>query len=521
MVPPGDRPILATDSPSATRSLNMSVVNCWSHMARGASASVERSMQSLSQRILVAEFLVVFLASAVLAKADENSTPSVGFRDDVWPILKRHCWGCHSGGKPKGGLRVDSVAAMLKGGDSGPVIDRKAFAESLLLTSVEGDEPDMPPEKPLSAAKVQVLRRWLELGASDDGSPSLAGHEVIIPDVYDTPPAVTAVAYSPTSDLIAAACRSEVVLIGIGETPETKDSVGPATPQHRLKTNCDLVTNVAFSPDGKTLAVSGGSPGQYGEVRFFSMPDAKLISERRVSHDTLFRGGFAPDGASVVVGAADGTAYIVPTDLNAEPRKLELHSDWVFDASFTPDGTKVVTAGRDKATKVASVETGQLLRSVDSSSQMVNAVAADNAFAISAGNARQLISYDFKVALANIQVTGAGNGARPISKRAQYAKAFEGQSGAILDMDLSDDHKLLAVAGTGADVRIYSVADRKRVGLISGLQPPVYSVALNRDGTRVTIGTRSGLVEVFDVGTGKKLHSLVPVPIAEAKTASN
>ncbi|MDA1014029.1 MAG: hypothetical protein O3A00_06200 [Planctomycetota bacterium] len=454
--------------------------------------------------------VVCFVVPCVCLGQDAKAPNAVSFRKDVWPILKRHCWGCHSGAKPKGGLRVDTVAAMLKGGDGGPAYKVKS-AGSLLLTKVEGDEPDMPPNlPPLSAAKIEVLRQWIMQGAIDDSTGVTLNRKVNIPEAYRAAPAVTSVAFSPDGTLVAAACRSEIVLLNSGEDSQPR----------RLPTNCDLVTNVSFSPDGKLLAASGGSPGLYGEVRFFSIPDGKVVSERRAGHDTLFRGGFSPDGKSISVGGADGAAYIIPVDSKAEIRRFELHSDWVFDAVFTPNGSKIVSGGRDKATKVTSVETGKLLRSVDASSEMIHAVAADDAFAISGGKARQLFSFDFKIALENIAVTGAGNGARPISKRNQYAKAFEGQSGVVLDLDTSDDHKRLAVAGTGSDVRIYTVADRARVGLIPGVTAPVYSVALNHDGSQVAIGTRSGLVEIYDVKTAKKLKSIIPVPMIATATVA-
>ena len=457
-------------------------------------------------------FALIMLAFPCVGLADnEKAADGVSFRKEVWPILKRHCWGCHSGAKPKGGLRVGTVAALLKGGESGSALKPKSEADSLMLTMVAGDEPDMPPNlPPLSPAKIEVLRQWIKQGAVDDSTGVTLNRQINIPDAYRTAPAVTSVAFSPDGSLVAAACRSEVLLLNVGDDSKPR----------RLPTGCDMVTNVAFSSDGKLLAASGGSPGLYGEVRFFSIPDGKVVSERRTSHDTLFRGGFSPDGKLISAGGADGAVYIVPVDAKAKIRRFELHSDWVLDAVFTPDGSKIVSGGRDKATKVTSVKTGKLLRSVDSSADTIHAVAADDAFAISAGRARQVFAFDFKIALANIAVTGAGNGARPISRRNQYAKGFEGQSGIVLDMDTSDDHKLVAVAGTGTDVRIYKVADRTRVGLIPGVKAPVYSVALNRDGSQVAIGTRSGLVEIYDVKTAKKLKSVIPVPMIATTTAA-
>ena len=92
----------------------------------------------------------------------------------------------------------------------------------------------------------------------------------------------------------------------------------------------------------------------------------KLPALDRATTDKInFRGNFAPDGKAIALGAADSAIHIVPVDPQAEIRWLELHSDWVFDVAYTPDGKPRVSGGRDKTVKISSVETGKLLRAVD------------------------------------------------------------------------------------------------------------------------------------------------------------
>ena len=253
-------------------------------------------------RILLA--LLLFLSALPVSSAQEpasdNAETDISYRRDVWPIVRRHCRGCHSHSKLEGGLSMDSVADMLKGGDSGPLFDLKEKDPdaSLFLTMITGDEPEMPKGQPaLSAAKIEVIRKWLKAGAKDDSRPGDNGPVVRIPETYRFAPAVTAVAVSPDGKRLAAACRSEVVLF--------PDVGNPDAPSVRLKTMCDLITNVEFSADGKLLAASGGSPSLYGELRIFSAADGKLINTRRVGTDTLFHGNFSPDAQSIALGGAD------------------------------------------------------------------------------------------------------------------------------------------------------------------------------------------------------------------------
>jgi mono/diheme cytochrome c family protein len=442
-----------------------------------------------------------------LPAIDRAAAEKIGFRHDVWPVVKRHCLACHTGGSPKGGLRLDSVADMLKGGESGPLFTPGKPDESLLVQMIAGDKPEMPKKQPpLTPERIALLRGWILAGAKDDSAAGPTPEPAPqIPAAYRFAPAVTSVSLSPDGKLIAGACRSELVLI----------STDTDAPPRRLPTRCDLLTHVEFSPDGALVAAAGGSPARFGEVRFFRPADGSVAAERRVSGDTLFRGSFAPDGKAIALGGADGAVYVVPIDPAAEVRRLELHSDWVQDVAYSPDGKLLVSGGRDKATKVTSLETFKLIRSIDASTDLVSSVAASEQFAVSAGRARQLIGYEFKTALEGIEVTGGGNDARPVSKRDQYAKPFEAQPQEVLDLATSADRKLLAVAGAYGEVRVYKVADRQRVALVTVTPPPVYAVALSADGGQLVVGTKSGLVNLYQLPAGKLLKSFVPVPIAD------
>ena len=187
-------------------------------------------------------------------------------------------------------------------------------------------------------------------------------------------------------------------------------------------------------------------------------------------------------------------------------KSIELHSDWVMAVAYTPDGKQLVSGSRDKTTKVSSVESLKLLRSIDQSADIINAVAADALIAISAGNARTLNGFDFKLALAGAEVTGSGNGAQP---------------DAVMALATSGDRKLLAVATRAAEVRLYQTDTRARKSSIAKAPAPVQAIALNQDGTRLLLGSKSGEVQVYDTATAtaKLLKTIVPVPVqSSAKT---
>jgi hypothetical protein len=122
---------------------------------------------------LVAAVLVVFgftVACGAAEKFAEQPTAEAieFFEKQVRPVLIERCYECHSGKteEPKGNLRLDSRAALLAGGDTGPAIIPGDAKGSLLIDAVNyGDLYEMPPKSKLPAKEIAALTRWVELGA--------------------------------------------------------------------------------------------------------------------------------------------------------------------------------------------------------------------------------------------------------------------------------------------------------------------------------------------------------------------
>jgi hypothetical protein len=112
----------------------------------------------MSHRLATVAALALLPACAT---ADESL-----FKDKIAPLLSQRCLSCHHGTKARGGLDLSTKAALLKGGDRGPAIDRDSVADSPLLDAVRGPKPKMPRTgEPLSAAQVANLTKWVEAGA--------------------------------------------------------------------------------------------------------------------------------------------------------------------------------------------------------------------------------------------------------------------------------------------------------------------------------------------------------------------
>ncbi len=101
------------------------------------------------------------------------------FESSIRPLLQARCHDCHGAQQQAGDLRLDSRAAMLRGGQSGAAIKPGDPRGSLLMQAVHRTEGlEMPPDEPLSAEDVAALERWIENGAVWSGAEPIEPSEI-------------------------------------------------------------------------------------------------------------------------------------------------------------------------------------------------------------------------------------------------------------------------------------------------------------------------------------------------------
>jgi len=120
--------------------------------------------------------LVLLLGAAALRAADLDlkklppAAASHDFIKDIKPLLEASCVKCHGAGKQKGEFRIDSRAALLKGGHEGKAIVEGDSEKSPMIHFAARlvEDMEMPPKgkgEALTAQQIGVLRSWIDQGA--------------------------------------------------------------------------------------------------------------------------------------------------------------------------------------------------------------------------------------------------------------------------------------------------------------------------------------------------------------------
>src|SRR5271165_3642338 len=116
-------------------------------------------------RLLALLLPLVPLAGAARAQAPQAEA---FFEAKIRPVLATVCARCHGATRANGGLRVDSRAALLKGGEHGPALAPGAAEKSLLLQALRHTHPElrMPPGKKLPDHVLADFAAWIRDGAA-------------------------------------------------------------------------------------------------------------------------------------------------------------------------------------------------------------------------------------------------------------------------------------------------------------------------------------------------------------------
>ena len=96
------------------------------------------------------------------------------YEKDIKPLLEKSCVKCHSGEKPKSKYRMDSLASVIKGGESGDaaiIPGNSAKSPMVAYVSELVEDMEMPPTDKrdkypaLTKEQIGLIRAWIDQGA--------------------------------------------------------------------------------------------------------------------------------------------------------------------------------------------------------------------------------------------------------------------------------------------------------------------------------------------------------------------
>lgn len=438
------------------------------------------------------QLLLALLATLGLAEL-ALAADAVSFRSQIAPVLIDNCVACHGAKKAEGGYRIDTFEYLMRAGDSGasPVTASK-LEESEVWQRVISKDHDlrMPADsEPLSAAEVELLKSWISSGAAFDGaSKSESLLMVVPPPTYPEPPAKYPAAL-PVTSLAFSADGSQVISGGYHELLCWNAADGKLA--RRIKNVGERSYAIAVSPDGKHLAIAGGSPGKLGEVRIFDFASGNLVAVCARSTDVVLDVAYSPDGTRLATGGADGLIRILESATGKEIRTIASHADWVNAIAWSDDGKRLASVSRDKSAKVYTAETGELLNSYAGHAAPVKGVAfaPDGLQVLSVGDDKKLHRWEVETAKKVAEVSVGGDGYKLVRKtNLVFAPTTDKL---VHRIDLTNNQDSLKYAGQ---------------------QDWVLAVAMHAGVNHVASGAINGEIKLWELAESNPLRSWLATP---------
>ena len=294
---------------------------------------------------------------------------------------------------------------------------------------------------------------------------------------------VSAVAFSPDGKTLAVGGYQEVLIWDLENAKLTK-RLAAGQPGAS-------VGALAFLKDGQ-LAVGEGTPYGSGAVRIFDTQTGQQTQGFEEPSEVVHCLAASPDGKLLAAGGGDALARVWSIDEKKLVATLEEHSDWILGVSFSKDGKFLATASADRNVRVWDVATWESTVKLREGDAVRGAAFGSDgrSVVLAVGGPNQQ----------SLQIRRMDNvrSKRPVSTG----------GGMPLDVIWTGKANRMYVPCSDGVVRIFEAYGRLSKSL-AGHKDWVYCVALSPDETKLASGSGDGTVKLWNAADGTLLATLV------------
>lgn len=323
--------------------------------------------------------------------------PAVAFAaptydDDIKPVLREHCLGCHNVDEANSDLDLSTYAGVLKGGSSGPAVVAGRPATSSLyraMAHLDGIAAMPPESSKVPDAVIALVDQWIRGGLLESkGSKSLLkGVAAVDPTALATaknlpaimpgklplkqptktphPPAPQALAASPVAPLVAVSGQEQILLFGPGKVASPFTLLG-CLPFHEGSLHA-----LRFSRSGGLLVAGGGRGAHSGKAVVYDVATGERRAEVGDMVDVVLACDIDASQRYVAIGGPTKVVEVIELSTGKPRHRIKKHTDWITALAFSPDGTLLATGDRSGGIHVWETEKGAIVFSLSEHKQRV------------------------------------------------------------------------------------------------------------------------------------------------------
>jgi WD40 repeat protein len=291
------------------------------------------------------------------------------------------------------------------------------------------------------------------------------------------------VAFSPDGRTLAVGGYRDVLMV----SAETGRPTGTLTGHE------GSVSGLVYSPDGRRLAACGGTPGRSGEIRVWDLATraARLLSGAH--RDVVYSLAWHPDGRSLAAGGYDRLVSVWDVSSGTH-RILKDHTDAVYAIAYSPDGARLASASGDRTVKVWDPVSGKRLFTLGDAGAELYALAFHP-------SGREIAAGGVDRTLWKWSVTPTSG---------TLARSAFAHDGAILRVIYTRDGLHLFTASEDRSVKLWNGTTLLEERVLEAQSDWPMGLALSGDGTRLAVSRYDGSVTLYDAATGAPRRRVLP-----------
>ncbi|OUL36678.1 hypothetical protein BV372_06145 [Nostoc sp. T09] len=383
---------------------------------------------------------------------------------------------------------------------------------------------------------------------SDDGTIKFWSYNgKLINTITDTKNRFTSLYFSPDSQFIAAASTEKSIKlynINLANCPQArslglhKQSLPSQAEISAINGKCypliksftghnDIVSNVVFSPDGKTLV----SVSRDKTIKLWRI-DGSLIKTWNAHNGWVNTVSFSPDGQVIASGGEDNLVKLWQIADGKLLQTMTGHKERVTCVKFSPDGQIIASASGDKTIKFWNRQ-GKILQTIEGNTNQINSISfSPDGQLIAAGDADAMLKiWNIKNKLGieyKIKQNLRGHGAQinhisfsPSGKiiasasvdktvrlwRVTNSKQTQDE-GSFYSVSVSPDNKMFAAAGWDGTIKIWE-SNSKFIKSISGNKQIIYAVDFSPNSKIIANASDDKTIKLWNITNSSLLQTLI------------